>query len=206
MHPALPLILASASPRRRELLAATGLAFDIIPATIDESPLPGEVAETYVQRLAVTKAHEVSQRHPGAVVLGADTTVTIDGLLLGKPQSMEEGRWMLHRLTGREHAVVTGVAVVTTGADARGTDRCVVEVIASRVQMRPFATPTIDWYLASGEPLDKAGAYAVQGLGAALVEWVEGSYTNVVGLPLTETLALLQDFGVMTDGPGHGSA
>jgi septum formation protein len=78
--------------------------------------------------------------------------------------------------------------------------------MASRVQMRPFATPTIDWYLASGEPLDKAGAYAVQGLGAALVEWVEGSYTNVVGLPLTETLALLQDFGVMTDGPGHGSA
>ena len=206
MHPALPLILASASPRRRELLAATGLAFEIIPATIDESPLPGESAETYVQRLAVTKAQGVSQRHPGAVVLGADTTVTIDGLLLGKPQSLEEGRWMLHRLTGREHAVVTGIAVMTAGIEADGTHRCVVEVIASRVQMRPFAAPTVDWYLATREPLDKAGAYAIQGLGAALVERVEGSYTNVVGLPLTETLALLQGFGITTERPGHWRA
>jgi septum formation protein len=189
------LILASASPRRRELLAATGLAFEIIPADIDESPRWGEPAETYVQRLAVAKAQAVAQRHPGAVVLGADTTVTIDGLLLGKPQTPDEARWMLGRLSGREHTVVTGVAVV-----AAATARSAVAVIGSRVRMRPFAMPTIVWYLATGEPQDKAGAYAIQGLGAALIECVEGSYTNVVGLPLTETLAMLGSFGITADG------
>jgi septum formation protein len=199
-----PLILASASPRRRELLAATGLAFEIVPAAIDEAPLPGEAAAPYVRRLAVAKAQAVAQRHPGATVLGADTTVTIDGLLLGKPQTPDEGRWMLHRLRGRKHAVVTGVAVIAAGAEGRGAERCAVEVVISWVHMRPFTTRTVDWYLATGEPLDKAGAYAVQGLGAALVERVEGSYTNVVGLPLTETLALLQRFGIAPDEGGHG--
>jgi septum formation protein len=190
------LILASASPRRRALLASTRLAFEIRPAAIDETPLAGEAAAAYVRRLAVAKAQAVAECHSGAIVLGADTTVTIDGLLLGKPQSSEDGRCMLHRLSGREHAVVTGVAVVATGAEAQKANRCAVEVVASRVQMRSFAAPTIDWYLATGEPLDKAGAYAVQGLGAALVERVEGSYTNAVGLPLTETLALLRGFGL----------
>ncbi|HXH09938.1 MAG TPA: Maf family protein [Alphaproteobacteria bacterium] len=189
------LILASASPRRRELLAATGLTFEILPADLDESPHPGESAETYVRRLALAKAQAIARHHSDAIVLAADTTVTIDGLLLGKPQSPEEARWMLRRLRGREHAVVTGVAVM-----APETNHSAMEVISSRVQMRPFAMTTIEWYLASGEPLDKAGAYAIQGLGAALIERVEGSYTNVVGLPLTETLSLLGSFGIVADG------
>jgi septum formation protein len=196
------LILASTSPRRRDLLAATGLAFDIVPASIDESPLAGESAETYVRRLAVAKAQAVAQHAPGAIVLGADTTVTIDGLLLGKPANVEEGRRMLCRLRKRQHAVVTGVAVVAAGVEPYGENRCAVAVVSSRVQLRSFDAPTIDWYLASGEPLDKAGAYAIQGLGGALVESVEGSYTNAVGLPLTETLALLRSFGIATAGVG----
>jgi septum formation protein len=190
------LILASASPRRRDLLAACGIPFQIIPSMIDEHPLLDEPAETYVQRLALAKAESVARHHPDAVVLGADTIVAIDGLLLGKPQSLDEARQMLNRLCGREHKVLTGVAVVTTRMAGRYGDRSAQGMVASRVLMRHFTAATIEWYIATGEPLDKAGAYAVQGLGGALVERVEGSYTNAVGLPLTETLALLRQFGV----------
>jgi septum formation protein len=190
------LILASASPRRRELLAACGIPFQIIPSMIAEHPLHNETAAAYVQRLALAKAESVAQHHPDAVVLGADTIVTIDGLLLGKPQSRDEARQMLNRLCGREHEVLTGVAaVVGTGAKRLG-GQYGREMVASRVLMRHFTAATIEWYIATGESLDKAGAYAVQGLGGALVERVEGSYTNVVGLPLTETLALLRQFGL----------
>jgi septum formation protein len=189
-------ILASASPRRRELLAACGMPFQIIPSTIDEHPLPDEPAAAYVRRLALTKAEAVAQQQPGAVVLGADTIVTIDGLLLGKPQSLDEARQMLHRLRGKMHEVLTGMAVVSRWMPDSPGRQHASEVVVSRVLMRHFTASTIDWYIASGEPLDKAGAYAVQGLGAALVERVEGSYTNVVGLPLTETLALLRRFGI----------
>jgi septum formation protein len=190
------LMLASASPRRRELLAACAIPFQVIPAAIDEQPLPGESADACVRRLGLAKAEMVSEQHPDAVVLGADTIVTIDGLLLGKPQSIDAARQMLHRLRGREHAVLTGIAVVSGKMAGSSERRCAHEVVASRVFMRHFTAATIEWYIATGEPLDKAGAYAVQGLGAALVERVEGSYTNVVGLPLTETLALLRRFGI----------
>jgi septum formation protein len=192
----MPLILASASPRRRELLTACGIPFQIIPSTIDEHPLPDEPAEAYVRRLGLAKAEFVTQGHPDAVILGADTIVTIDGLLLGKPQTLDEARQMLNRLSGRVHEVITGVAVVSGGLIGSSSGRGAQEVVASRVLMRHFTAATIEWYIATGEPLDKAGAYAVQGLGAALVERVEGSYTNVVGLPLTETLALLHRFGI----------
>ena len=128
---------------------------------------------------------------------GADTIVTIDRFLLGKPQSHDDARQMLHRLSGRVHEVLTGVAVVTGRGAGSAGGRYTQEVVASRVLMRRFTAATIEWYIATGEPLDKAGAYAVQGLGGALVERVEGSYTNVVGLPLTETLALLRQFGVV---------
>jgi septum formation protein len=193
---AMALILASASPRRRELLAACGIPFRIIPSMIDEHPLLHETAAAYVQRLALAKAEAVAQHHTNAVVLGADTIVTIDGLLLGKPQSLDDARQMLNRLSGREHKVLTGMAVVVgTGAERLGRQYG-RKIVASRVLMRHFTATTIEWYIASGEPLDKAGAYAVQGLGGALVERVEGSYTNVVGLPLTETLALLRQFGI----------
>jgi septum formation protein len=192
----MPLILASASPRRRELLAACAIPFDIIPAAIDEQPFPDELAEAYVRRLALAKAEAVAQQHPDAVVLAADTTVTIDGLLLGKPETPAVAQRMLRRLSGRLHEVLTGVAVVRGGLARSSGHGCGSEVVVSRVLMRRFTAATIEWYVATGEPLDKAGAYAVQGLGAALVERVEGSYTNVVGLPVTETLSMLHRFGI----------
>ena len=188
------LILASSSPRRRDLLTACAIPFQIIPAAIDEQPFPHERAEVYVRRLALAKAEAVAQHYPEAIVLGADTIVTIDDLLLGKPQTPHAARQMLHRLRGREHAVMTGVAVIAGRMVERSGDRYAQAVVASRIRMHQFTAATIEWYLATGEPLDKAGAYAVQGLGAALVERVEGSYTNAVGLPLTETLTLLRRF------------
>jgi len=190
------LILASASPRRRDLLAACSIPFKIIPAMIDEQPLPDEPAAAYVQRLALAKAASVAQHHPEAIVLGADTTVTIDGLILGKPQTLDDARRMLHRLCGREHEILTGVAVVAGKMAERAGDGSAQVMVASRVLMRHFTAATIEWYIATGEPVDKAGAYAVQGFGGALVERLAGSYTNAVGLPLTETLSLLRRFGI----------
>jgi septum formation protein len=190
------LILASASPRRRDLLAACSIPFEIVPSMIDEHPLPDESPSAYVRRLALAKAESVAQDHPDAVVLGADTTVTIDGLILAKPESHDEARQMLHRLCGREHEILTGVAVVAGETAGCVGDRSAQAMVASRVLMRRFTAATVEWYIATGEPMDKAGAYAVQGLGGALVEWVKGSYTNVVGLPLGETLALLRRFGI----------
>jgi septum formation protein len=190
------LILASASPRRRDLLAACGIPFEIVPSMIDEHPLRDEQAAAYVRRLALAKAESVAQHHTEAVVLGADTTVTIDGLILAKPQSLDDARQMLHRLCGREHEILTGVAVVAGKMAGRVGDRSAQAMVASRVLMRHFTAATIEWYIATGEPVDKAGAYAVQGLGGALVERVEGSYTNAVGLPLAETLVLLRRFGI----------
>src|SRR5215813_7685650 len=190
------LILASASPLRRDLLAACSIPFKIIPAMIDEQPLPDEPAAAYVQRLALAKAASVAQHHPETIVLGADTTVTIDGLILGKPQTLDDARRMLHRLCGREHEILTGVAVVAGKMAERAGDGSAQVMVASRVLMRHFTAPTIEWYIATGEPVDKAGAYAVQGFGGALVERLAGSYTNAVGLPLTETLSLLRRFGI----------
>jgi septum formation protein len=190
------LILASASPRRRDLLSACNIPFEIVPSRIAEHPLPDEPPSAYVRRLALAKADSVAQDHPDAIVLGADTTVTIDGLILAKPESHDEARQMLHRLCGREHEILTGVAVVAGRTSRWVGDRSAQTMVASRVLMRHFTAATVEWYIATGEPMDKAGAYAVQGLGGALVEWVEGSYTNVVGLPLEETLALLRRFGV----------
>ncbi len=195
MQPA-KLILASSSPRRRDLLSACAIPFQIIPAAIDEQPLPHERAEVYVRRLALAKAEAVAQDYSDAVVLGADTIVTIDDLLLGKPQTPEVARQMLARLCGREHEVLTGVAVVAGRMADYSGNRYAQAVVASRIRMRQFTAATIEWYLTTGEPLDKAGAYAVQGMGAALVERVEGSYTNAVGLPLTETLTLLGQFAI----------
>jgi septum formation protein len=195
MQPA-KLILASSSPRRRDLLSACAIPFQIIPAAIDEQPLPHERAEVYVRRLALAKAKAVAQDYSDAVVLGADTIVTIDDLLLGKPQTPEVARQMLARLRGREHEVLTGVAVVAGRMADHSGHRYAQAVVASRIRMRQFTAATIEWYLTTGEPLDKAGAYAVQGMGAALVERVEGSYTNAVGLPVAETLTLLRQFDI----------
>lgn len=189
------LVLASASPRRRELLSGICSQFEVVPSEIDETlengPTPEGVAE-----LALRKARAVAARAGEAVVLAADTLVVLDGTALGKPADPEEARAMLRRLRGREHEVITGVAVV----DSR-TGREASLAVVSRVRMAAYSDATLDAYVASGAPLDKAGAYAIQDLGGALVERLAGSYANVVGLPVEETRRLLADFGVRVSSP-----
>ena len=180
------LTLASASPRRRELLAQLGLAFDVRPAEVDETPRPGEDARAYVLRVAGEKARAVDA---AGVVLGADTSVVLDGRILGKPCDAAEATAMLRALSGRAHQVLTAVC-------ARGGGREESTVVTSGVELTPLSERQIAWYVASGEPFDKAGAYAVQGLAGAFVAAVRGSVSNVVGLPVAETLALLERFGV----------
>ena len=184
------LVLASASPRRRELLAALGLSFDVRPTDLDERPLPGEEPAAHVRRLAREKAAAAAR--DGELVLAADTVVAVDGEILGKPRDAGEARRMLERLSGRTHEVHSGVAL-RLGASA---PREAVEVVRTRVRFAPLSAAELDWYLASGEPFDKAGAYAIQGLGALLVEEIEGNYTNVVGLPLPAVRRLFAALGL----------
>ena len=186
-----PLILASASPRRRALLAPTGLSFEVQPAGIPEHVLPGEDPRSMVERLAEAKARAVAElSEPQVVVLGSDTAVVLDGDILGKPRDPEHALALLRRLTGRIHQVLTGVALVTE----RGA-RAHVLSVESRVRMRPASEEELRAYVATGEGLDKAGAYALQGGGRRFVESVEGSESNVIGLPLDETCALLRELG-----------
>jgi len=182
------LVLASGSPRRRELLAGLGLAFTIRAAEIDETPHPGETPAACVRRLAHAKA--TARSEAGELVLGADTVVVLDGQLLGKPRDPADARRMLAAIAGREHTVLTGV---TLHGEPQGRQESVVE--ASRVRMARMSPREIDWYVATGEPLDKAGSYAVQGVGALFVEAIYGNYTNVVGLPLPATCRLFRTLG-----------
>lgn len=182
------LILASGSPRRRELLAGLGLAFEIRPVDLDETPLDGEDPRAYVSRLAAAKAR--ARTGPEEVTLAADTIVVLDGELLGKPENPGEARDMLGRLAGREHQVLTGVAVFDGAAE-----RLVAGLEPSMVTIAALTAEEIAWYVATGEPLDKAGSYAIQDLGALFVERVEGNYTNVVGLPLPLTYRLFEELG-----------
>ncbi|WNG15761.1 Maf family protein [Cystobacter fuscus] len=184
------LVLASASPRRRELLGQLGLTFEVSAADIDETPQEGEPAGAYVLRLAREKARVVALRNPDAWVLAADTTVSLGEALLGKPRDADEARDMLGRLSGRTHEVYTGVALAGPG-DNHST------LVRTRVTFRTLSAGEIDWYAGTGEPLDKAGSYAMQGKGGFLVAAVEGSPTNVIGLPLGETLELLARAGVV---------
>jgi septum formation protein len=190
------LVLASASPRRRQLLALLVRGFEIRVSNVDErlptGPLPAAVAD-----VALRKARAVAAETEAGAVLAADTVVVVDAEVLGKPSSAADARRMLRRLRGRVHEVITGVAVVdaTTFAVSR-------DAVVSRVVMANIDDRTIDEYVASGEPLDKAGAYAIQGLGGALVDGVVGPYTNVVGLPLAATRRLLAGHGVALSAPG----
>lgn len=190
----LKLVLASGSPRRRELLESLGLIFQVRPADVDESIAPGESPETYVTRLALTKAiHQVA---PGEIVIAADTTVVLDGEILGKPTDTLDARHMLERLQGREHTVFTGVAVhVAEGATGQSGRSC-QGISRTSVRIAPMSDQELDWYSRSGEPDDKAGSYAIQGLGALFVEEIGGNYTNVVGLPLPLVKGLLREVGV----------
>lgn len=190
----LPLILGSGSPRRRDLLAQAGLAFEVRAADIDESARPGEAPRALAERLAREKAAAVATRvgtRPRRFVLGADTIVVVDGDVLGKPIDAEDAVRLLGRLVGRAHEVLTGVALVASDAPARADTR----VVASRVVMRAASEAEIRRYVATGEPLDKAGAYAAQGEGRRFIETIHGSETNVIGLPMDETLALLRAAG-----------
>jgi septum formation protein len=183
------LVLASQSPRRRELLEQLGVPHEVRPASTDESVLPGEPARAYVQRVAREKARAV----PGELVLAADTAVVLRGEVLGKPRDAEDARRMLAALSGTAHEVLTGVCV------RWGTGEGAVEleaVVSTAVRFAPLRAAEIAWYVATGEPLDKAGAYAIQGAGGAFVLGVEGSVSNVVGLPLAETAELLRRAGL----------
>ncbi len=178
------LILASASPRRRSLLASAGVAFEVRPADVDEGVLPGEPPRLYARRVARDKARAVE----GHFVLAADTVVAMDGVVLGKPADHEEACRTLETLSGRTHTVYTAVAL-------RVGRRLHERICATQVRFRALTGPEIAAYVDTGEPFDKAGGYGIQGHGGALVDHLRGSYTNVIGLPLRETLALLARFG-----------
>jgi septum formation protein len=183
-----PIVLASGSPRRRQLLEMLRIPFRVIPPDVDEHVLPDEGAEAYVTRLSRAKAEVVAARAPGDVILAADTTVVLHGEIFEKPASPAHAVEMLTRLQGRTHEVLTAVAVALDGALDQALD-------VSRVTFRPADRATLEAYVATGEPLDKAGAYAIQGLGAPLVERVEGDFFGVMGLPLRLALDLLARFG-----------
>ncbi len=182
------IVLASGSPRRRQLLEMLRIPFRVIPPDVDEHVLPGEAPDRYVTRLSRAKAEAVVARAPGELVLAADTTVVLDGAIFEKPTSPANAVEMLSRLQGKTHEVMTAVAVARDGDLAQALD-------VSRVTFRPADRPTLEAYVATGEPLDKAGAYAIQGLGAPLIERVEGDFFGVMGLPLRLALDLLARFG-----------
>ena len=178
------LILASASPRRRELLAQAGYAFEVVPAHIDETRHAGEDPSEYVQRLALEKAQAIHAQHPDAIVLGADTTVVLNGEVLNKPQSVEDAARMLRALSNNTHQVHTGIAVVARDVEC-------THVETTDVFFRTISEEELATYLATGDSLDKAGAYGIQGYAARWIPRIEGDYFNVMGLPVAATVRLL---------------
>lgn len=182
------VVLASASPRRLDLLSQIGVHFEVRVPEIDESPIDGEEPTAYVRRLAIAKADAVAAA-PDELVIAADTTVDLESIIMGKPSDDREARSMLRRLSGHTHRVHTGVAL-------RLADRAIAEVCTTSVTFVTLDEATIDWYVATGEPLGKAGSYALQGAGAALVSGVDGSVSNVIGLPLHVVVDLAGRLGV----------
>jgi septum formation protein len=182
------LLLASASPRRAGLLTAAGFSFDVVPADVDEQLLPGEDPEAHVLRLARAKVWAVTSTEPDSVILGADTVVIVDGEILGKPADDRQAASMLRRLSGRSHQVLTGVVVRRGEREESGVER-------TSVRFLPLSDQEIAWYISTGEARDKAGAYGAQGLASRFVERIDGSYTNVVGLPVPLVCRLLDSLG-----------
>ncbi len=200
MKPNAHLILASESPRRRELLSALGVPFRVVPSGVDETPLPGESPARFVRRAALDKGMEIAGKHPSSHVLSADTIVVADGKILGKPRDRGDARRMLSILAGREHRVYTSVCLLCAG---RGYRDAGTEV--TRVVFRPLTRSEVAAYARTGECDDKAGAYAAQGAGMLLIDRVAGSFTNVVGLPMTRVVGMLQRarlIAVSPAGPG----
>ncbi len=186
------LVLASASPRRHQLLRWLGIDYVVDPPEVDERALPGEGPAALVERLARDKARAVTARRPGDWVLAADTLVELDGAVLGKPVDSAEAAAMLGRLSAHEHRVFTGFALLAPGAAIRAA-----EVVVTRVRFRALDLASIARYVASGEPEGKAGGYAIQGLGAGLIAGIDGSFTNVIGLPLEEVERALREAGLL---------
>ena len=187
------LILASESPRRYELLKQVSLDFDVIPSGIEEDYIKGESPRKHVLRLAEAKALDVGNRHPDRWVLAADTIVYVDHSILGKPKSREEAKKMLRRLSGKEHRVLTGFSV--RHLEKGKGDR---EDVQTAVRVKRLTPAEMEWYVETGEPFDKAGGYAIQGMGSFMIESIKGSYTNVVGLPVCELIQMLCRLGALT--------
>lgn len=180
------IILASKSPRRKYLLEQAGLSFSVIPSSFDESTVPISSPETYVKILAEAKANDIAEKYPDKWVIGADTIVLIGGDILGKPKSREQARTMLKRLSGQTHQVFTGYSIC-----CKDRQRQFSEAVITKVLFKNLTDQEIEWYIHTKEPFDKAGAYAIQGLGTFLVKSIHGSYTNVVGLPVCEVIEFL---------------
>jgi septum formation protein len=180
------LILASASPRRYELLKQVGLDFEVIPSRVIEEYFQTETPQEHVLRLAEAKAKDIASRYPGRWVIAADTIVYINGIILGKPKNREEALEMLNRLSGQEHRVLTGFSVYHL-EKGKGDK----EAVQTAVKVKSLTSVEMEWYVQTGEPFDKAGGYAIQGMGSFMIESIRGSYTNVVGLPLCELLQML---------------
>lgn len=185
------LILASSSPRRSYLLKQAGLTFTVIPSGFDENSIALSTPETYVKVLAEAKAADVSEMYPQSWVIGADTIVVIDGKILGKPDSKEQARTMLKSLSGKTHQVYTGYCIC-----CRVKERIFSNTVKTDVLFKNLADNEIEWYINTSEPFDKAGAYAIQGLGTFIVKSIKGSYTNVVGLPVCEVIEFLIEEGI----------
>jgi len=186
------LILASKSPRRSDLLKQAGLTFSIIPSEFDESSVTMSDPDSYVRTLAKSKATDISKKHPDCWVLGADTIVLIDDSILGKPESKDEARSMLKQLSGKTHQVITGYCLCCQTKNA-----IISETVKTDVHFKTLSDTEIEWYIQTGEPFDKAGAYAIQGIGTFLVKSINGSYTNVVGLPICEVMEVMVKEGIM---------
>lgn len=193
------IVLASASPRRQELLLSAGIAFTVQPADIDEAPLAGESPRDCAERLAREKALAVFQSNPQQCVLGADTIVVIDGVILGKPRDADDAARMLRLLSGRTHAVITGVCVVNPVASGQCSVASNIKTASETtlVTMCEISEEEIRSYVASGEPMDKAGAYAIQGMASRWIPRIEGDYSNVVGLPVALVYRLLRERGAV---------
>jgi len=190
-----PFILASASPRRKELLRLIGLKFKIMPANIDENYIPGEAPQKHVKRLSVCKASAIARKYPKHWILAADTIVVIDGTILGKPANSSQAYTMLKKLSGREHIVYTGFTIAQENTGISKT-----KVVYSMVRFKKIPHAERIWYINSDEPYDKAGGYAVQGKGASFIASIRGSYTNVIGLPLCEVVEMLKELQIIRFG------
>ncbi len=186
------LILASNSPRRRELLAQAGITFTVIPSGVDEHKVAVSDPDVLVRTLAESKAIDIAEKHPDSWVLGADTIVVIDNQILGKPDSAGAAREMLKRLSGNIHQVFTGFCVC-----CRRKARLFTDAVKTDVCFKSLSDAEIEWYIRTGEPFDKAGGYGIQGIGSVLVKSIQGSYTNVVGLPVCEVMSFLIGEGVI---------